>query len=163
VRELSAVVAPAERQRLLTALQATFEQFPNLLALLSQAFPISKQVTDCLSTHVTPILQRIVPDGSLTTGSPVWQDFIHFLPGVAGASGNFDGNGPYTRTLIGAGTNTLPPFDIPGIGKVGISALPGGGSLEGASPHWVGTLKPSDFRPDANCSKQAVPSLAVIP
>ena len=40
---------------------------------------------------------------------------------------------------------------------VGIS--PGGGQIEGASPHWIGTLTPSDFRPDVPCSTQAVPAL----
>jgi ABC-type transporter Mla subunit MlaD len=161
VDELAAVVAPAERTRLLTSLNATFEQFPSLLTLLGKAFPITKQVTDCLSTHVTPILQATVPDGSLSTDRPVWQDFVHFLPAVAGASADFDGNGFYTRTLIGAGTDTLSlGNNVPGIGKLVGSELPGGGSLEGESPHWVGTLKPSDFRPDMQCSKQPVPSLA---
>jgi hypothetical protein len=145
----------------LTSLNATFEQFPSLLTLLGKAFPITKQVTDCLSTHVTPILQATVPDGSLSTDRPVWQDFVHFLPAVAGASADFDGNGFYTRTLIGAGTDTLSlGNNVPGIGKLVGSELPGGGSLEGESPHWVGTLKPSDFRPDMQCSKQPVPSLA---
>ena len=160
VRELAAVLAPAERTRLLTSLKATFEQFPSLLSLLGQAFPITKQVTDCLSTHVTPILQSIVPDGSLSTGEPVWKDFAHFLPAIAGASSSFDGNGPYTRTLIGAGTETLSLGNVPGIGQLVGSELPGGGSLEGESPQWVGTLKPSDFRPDVPCSTQPVPSLA---
>ena len=48
-----------------------------------------------------------MPDGSLSTGRPVWQDFVHFLPNVAGATGSFDANGPYTRVLAGAGTNSL--------------------------------------------------------
>jgi ABC-type transporter Mla subunit MlaD len=160
VRELAAVVAPAERTRLLTSLKATFEQFPSLLSLLGQTFPITKQVTDCLSTHVTPILKSVVPDGSLTTGEPVWQDFVHFLPAVAGASANFDGNGPYTRTLIGAGDETLSSGNTPGLGSLVGTAVPGGGSLEGASPQWVGALKPSDFRPDVPCTSQPVPSLA---
>jgi ABC-type transporter Mla subunit MlaD len=160
VDELAAVVAPAERTRLLTSLKATFEQFPSLLSLLGQTFPITKQVTDCLSTHVTPILSSDVPDGSLSTHEPVWQDFVHFLPAVAGASANFDGNGAYTRTLIGAGTDTLSLGNLPGIGQLVGSALPGGGSLEGESPQWVGTLKPSDFRPDVPCTSQPVPSLA---
>jgi phospholipid/cholesterol/gamma-HCH transport system substrate-binding protein len=161
VRELAVIVAPAERDQLLTSLKATFEQFPSLLTLLGQAFPITKQVTDCLSTHVTPILSEIVPDGSLTSGRPVWQDFVHFLPGIAGASANFDGNGPFTRTLIGAGTNSLSlGTNVPLLGHLVGSAPPGNGSLQGARPQWVGALKPSDFRPDAPCATQAVPSLA---
>jgi hypothetical protein len=160
VNELATVVAPAERTRLLSTLKATFEQFPSLLTLLGKTFPITKQVTDCLSSHVTPVLKEDVPDGSLSTGDPVWQDFVHFLPAVAGASANFDGNGFYTRTLLGAGTDTLSLGNLPSLGKIVGTALPGGGSLEGASPQWVGTLKPSDFRPDEPCAKQPVPSLA---
>jgi phospholipid/cholesterol/gamma-HCH transport system substrate-binding protein len=160
VNELATVVAPAERRGLLRTLKATFEQFPSLLSLLGQAFPITKQVTDCLNTHVTPILEDTVPDGNLSTNEPVWQDFVHFLPGVASASGNFDGNGPYTRTLLGAGTDTLSLGNVPGIGELVGSAPPGGDSLQGARPAWVGTLKPSDFRPDVPCSSDPVPSLA---
>jgi ABC-type transporter Mla subunit MlaD len=161
VRQLATIVSPAERTKLLSSVKATFEQFPSLLTELGQAFPVTKQVTDCLSSHVTPILQSIVPDGNLSTNEPVWKDFIHFLPGVAGASGNFDGNGPYTRTLIGAGTDTLSlGSNIPILGTLVGTAPPGGGSVQGARPTWVGALKPSDFRPDVSCSSQPVPSLA---
>jgi hypothetical protein len=110
---------------------------------------------------VSPILQSFVPDGSLSTNEPVWKDFIHFLPGVAGASANFDGNGPYTRTLIGAGTNTLSlGTNVPLLGQLVGTAPPGNGSIQGARPTWVGALKPSDFRPDVSCASQPVPSLA---
>jgi virulence factor Mce-like protein len=158
VRQLAAVVAPSQRRALLTSLKATFQQFPSLLTELGVAFPITKQVTDCLQTHVIPILSREVPDGSLSTGRPVWQDFVHFLPGVGGASGSFDANGPYTRTLAGAGPNTLTG-NAPGLGQLVGTAPPGNTSLLGARPAWVGDLTPSDFRPDAPCSTQKVPSL----
>jgi virulence factor Mce-like protein len=165
VRQLGAIVAPAARAQLLTSLRATFQQFPSLLNLLGTVFPITKQVTDCLSTHVTPLLQRSVPDGSNTTRYPngqpipVWQDFVHFLPGVAGATANFDANGPYTRTLVGAGLNSFSPISVPGIGPLGVS---NSGPLQ-AAPNWVGTLPPSVFRPDVPCASQPVPSLSVIP
>lgn len=165
VRQLATIVAPAERQRLLTSLKATFDEFPSILSEFSRAFPITKQITDCLRTHITPILHRVVPDGSLSSGQPVWRDFVHFLPGVAGASGGFDANGPYTRVLASAGTNTLSGGGsllgtLPIIGKLVGTAPPGGSSLTGASPAWVGDLKPSDFRPDKPCTKQKLPNLA---
>jgi virulence factor Mce-like protein len=159
VRQLGTIVAPVERGELLTSLRATFQQFPSLLTELGKAFPITKQVTDCLATHVTPILQEVVPDGSLTTHNPVWQDFVHFLPGVAGASANFDANGPYTRTLVGAGLNSISPITIPGLGSVGVSNA----GLLSSSPNWIGALPVSAFRPDVPCTTQPVPSLAVIP
>jgi virulence factor Mce-like protein len=163
VRTLSAVLAPAQRNALLTSLKATFQQFPTILTQLAVVFPITKQVTDCLTTHVVPILNQQVPDGSLSTGEPVWKDFLHFLPGVAGASGTFDGNGPWTRTLLGAGTNTLSGGSlgsIPILGQLVGAAPAGNTSLLGARPAWVGDLKASDFRPDAQCSSQPLPSLA---
>ena len=98
-----------------------------------------------------------MPDGSLSTHRTVLEDFLHFLPGVAGASGSFDGNGPYTRLLIGAGTDTLTG-NFPGASLVGTTP-PGGGSVQGARPHWIGDLQPKDFRPDARCAAQRLPSL----
>jgi phospholipid/cholesterol/gamma-HCH transport system substrate-binding protein len=163
VQELSKIVAPAERVRLLRTLNATFSQFPSILRLLAGAFPITKQVTDCLRTHVTPIFNQQVPDGSLSTGRPVWQDFVHFLPTIAGASGNFDANGPYVRVLAGAGTNSLTGGllgSIPLLGQIVGASPPGGSSLLGARPSWVGDLTPSDFRPDVPCATQKVPSLS---
>ena len=101
VHELATVLAPAERSALLTSLRATFQQFPTILHDLAVVFPITKQVTDCLQNHVLPVLTSTVPDGSLSTGEPVWKDFLHFLPGVAGASGTFDGNGPCDADAAG--------------------------------------------------------------
>jgi virulence factor Mce-like protein len=164
VRELASIVAPAERAELLRTLKATFQQFPTILTELATAFPIAKQITDCLATHVTPILKEEVPDGSLSTGRPVWQDFVHFLPNVAGATGSFDANGPFTRVLAAAGTNSLtgsPTLgSLPIIGSLVGSAPPGGTSLLGARPAWVGDLTASDFRPDVPCAGDKLPSLA---
>lgn len=163
VRELARVVGPAERGPLLSSLRATFAQFPSILSQLAIVFPITKQVTDCLQNHVLPVFRRIVPDGSLSTGRPVWQDFLHFLPGLAGASSSFDANGPWTRALLGTGSNTVGLGVLgsrSGVGQLVGTAPPGGGSLLGARPSWVGDLKPSYFRPDVRCSTQPVPSLA---
>jgi phospholipid/cholesterol/gamma-HCH transport system substrate-binding protein len=165
VKELAAVVAPAARAGLLTSLKATFQQFPSILHQLAIVFPVTKQLSDCLRTHVLPVFKAQVPDGSLSTGEPVWQDFLHFLPGVAGASGTFDANGPWTRTLLGAGTNSVSGGvlgTIPLLGQLVGAGPSGNTSLLGARPAWVGDLKPSDFRPSAPCSSQPVPSLAAL-
>jgi phospholipid/cholesterol/gamma-HCH transport system substrate-binding protein len=160
--QLASALAPASRGPLLSSLKATFEQFPALLRELGTSFPITKQVSECLSTHIVPILERTVPDGALSTGRPVWQDFVHFLPGVAGATGSFDANGPYTRTLLGAGSNSLTGGSLdalPALGALVGSAPSGGTSLLGARPTWVGDLTPSAFRPDAPCPTQRLPNL----
>lgn len=176
VAQLAAVLAPAQRTELLTALRATFSQLPTVLTQLGRAFPVGRQVTDCLRTHITPLLKETVPDGRLSTGKPVWQDFVHFLPGVAGASSAFDANGSYTRVLAAAGDNTLSggssgPAGGSGGGLLGNllgglvgTAPPGGnGQLMGSSPVWDGDVTSADFRPDAPCTSQALPNLASAP
>ena len=43
--------------------------------------------------------------------------------------------------------------------RVGAADTPGGDSLEGSRPKWVGDLTPSDFRPDVSCTSQKLPTL----
>jgi phospholipid/cholesterol/gamma-HCH transport system substrate-binding protein len=173
VAELGAVLGPMQRGRLLASLRTTFQELPTVLTQLGRAFPITQQVSDCLRTHVTPLLQATVPDGSLSTGRPVWQDFVHFLPGVAGASASFDGNGPYTRVLAAAGDNTLTGGTGSGggggllggllggvLGPIVGTAPPGGGAVLGSHPVWAGDVTSADFRPDVPCAGQPLPNLA---
>ena len=136
VAQLTRSLGPVARGQLLSALRTTFQKLPQVLTDFSQVFPITKQVTDCLRTHLTPVLKESVPDGSLSTGRPVWQDFAHFLPGVGGASANFDANGSYTRVLVNAGSQTLTGGTLGGLVA---TAPPGGTSLLGARPPGPGT------------------------
>jgi phospholipid/cholesterol/gamma-HCH transport system substrate-binding protein len=158
VGRLAAALSPMQRGPLIESLRATFERLPSILTQVASAFPIGDRLTNCFITHVIPILVQKVPDGSLSTGGTVLQDFLHFLPGLAGATGSFDANGPYTRFLLGAGTDTLTG-SLPGGGLVS-TAGPGGQAIEGARPHWFGDLQPADFRPDVACATQRVPSLS---
>jgi phospholipid/cholesterol/gamma-HCH transport system substrate-binding protein len=169
VAQFTQVIKPSKRGPLLTALRTTFTTFPKILTQLGSVFPVTKAVTDCLSSNVIPVLKSQVQDGTLSTGNPVWQDFVHFLPSVAGATGSFDGNGHYTRVLVGVGTNSLTggladtlTSTLGTVTKlVGLS--PGGQPVTGAAPKWIGTLTPSDFRPDVACSTQKVPALVATP
>jgi phospholipid/cholesterol/gamma-HCH transport system substrate-binding protein len=160
VTELASVVAPTERAKLLTTLKSTFQEFPALLTQLGSAFPIGKSVTDCLQSHLTPVLKSVVPDGALSSGRPEWQDFVHFLGGLVGASQNFDANGPWIRLLAGAGTNGISLGPQPTLGQVVGTAPPGGGAIEGARPAWVGDLPSTAYQPGVPCATQRVPSLA---
>lgn len=161
VNQLGAIVAPVERSRLLDALYNTFTGFPNTLNQLGQLFPITKGVTDCLRTHVTPVLTQAVPDGSLSSGRPVWQDFLHLLSGLSAAVENFDGNGYWIRLISSTGNNGISIGTLPGLGQI-LGDTPGSPGVEGARPQWVGDLTPADFRPDVACSSQPVPSLTAV-
>ena len=160
--ELLAVVSPSQRARLISALNTTLAAFPSTLRAIGTVFPTTKPVTDCLRTHIVPMLNRAVPDGALSSGMPVWKDFVHMLPSLSEASGDFDANGPYIRVLAGAGTNSLTgglTDTLTGVlGRLkGIA--PGGGSIQGSTPKWFGTLTNAVFRPDVECTSQALPSL----
>jgi phospholipid/cholesterol/gamma-HCH transport system substrate-binding protein len=166
INQLNSIISPAKRGPLLTALRATLTEFPSILTQLASAFPVTKQVADCLRTHLVPLFNEQVPDGPLSTGRPVWQDFVHFLPNVAGATGSFDANGHYTRVLAGAGTNILSGGLLGTVtGLLGtvtnlVGIDPGGAPLTGARPTWVGAPTAADFRPDVPCTSQTLPSLA---
>ena len=57
VRQLTAALGPTQRGPLLTSLRATFQELPSILTQLASAFPIGQQLTDCLNTHVLPVLR----------------------------------------------------------------------------------------------------------
>ncbi len=158
VNQLGRIVEPVERSRVLDALYNTFTGFPNTLNQLGQLFPITKGVTDCLRTHVTPLLMQAVPDGSLSSGRPVWQDFVHLLSGLSSAVQNFDGNGYWIRLISSIGDNGISIGKLPLLGQI-LGVTPGSPGIEGARPQWAGDLTPADFRPDVACSSQRVPSL----
>lgn len=164
VNQVNAVVTPARRGDLISSLRTTLATFPTVLTKIGRLFAVSGPVTDCLRTHLLPILTEEVPDGALSTGEPVWKDFVHFLPSLASASGDFDGNGPFIRNILGAGDNSVQGgvTSLPGIGQL-VGTSPGGEKIEGETPQWVGTLSAKDFRPDAPCATQPVPSLAATP
>jgi virulence factor Mce-like protein len=161
VSDLAAVVEPTARGHLLTALKATFAQFPNLLRQIAGLFPITKGVTDCLKNNVTPILTSVVPDGSLSSGRPAWQDFIHALVGLAGQGSNFDANGNWDRFTEGVGSNTLAGLgSLPGVGQLVGTAPSATSNFQGSRPIWNGDLTDSVYRPDVPCTTQRAPNLA---
>ena len=152
----------AGRARAAAALaEGDLQPVPAVLAQLASAFPITKPGDRLPADPCDPDARRSrCPTARSSTGRPVWQDFVHFLPNVAGASGNFDANGPYTRVLVGAGTNSLSGGllgTLPGLGPARRLGSPGGGSLLGARPPWVGALTASAFRPEVPCSSDAGP------
>ncbi|MDX6640979.1 MAG: phospholipid/cholesterol/gamma-HCH transport system substrate-binding protein [Solirubrobacteraceae bacterium] len=158
VQEFGSLVAPAERSRLVSATRAALVSFPRLLIRLSQTVSTAKPITDCVVSHVVPVLTQEVPDGALSTGRPAWQDLAHLLPGIASAAQNFDGNGYALRYQSGTGPQVLSAGSLSGAGAL-TGAQPGGSPIGGARPVWNGRLQPSDFQPAQPCSAQPVTSL----
>jgi phospholipid/cholesterol/gamma-HCH transport system substrate-binding protein len=155
LRGLDRLVKPANRGRTLAALETTLIDLPSLVSRLAELFPTAKPMTDCLSSHMIPVLESEVPDGALSTGRPVWQDFAHMLVGLSSASQNFDGNGYALRYQIGLGSQTLSTGDLPVLGP-----LTGLGPAELRSrPLPRADRKAPPLRSDVPCSSQPLPSL----
>ncbi len=156
--QLGALVAPSARSDLLTALQSALRDLPTLIDRVGELFPVGKPITDCLISHGIPVLTSQVPDGSLSSGRPVWQDFAHGLVGLASASQNFDGNGYSLRYLGGGGAQSASTGPLPVIGALAGSS-PGSGPILGARPAWLGPGVVPPFRPDQPCGAQPLPNL----
>jgi virulence factor Mce-like protein len=168
VGAVNAVIKPGQRQELVSSLYNLLVRFPTVATRLAKFFPATKPVAQCLAEKVTPLLEETIQDGSLSTGVPVYKDLVHMLPNLAGASGNFDGNGPYLRALTGLGSDSVPSSllgSIPGVGSlVGTVAGTVSGttssndSLQGTAPSWVGDLTSDDFHPEVSCTSQPLPT-----
>ena len=156
VEQFGSLVAPAERTRVVSATRAALVSFPQLLIRLSRLVATVKPITDCVISHVVPVLTKEVPDGALSTGRPAWQDLAHLLPGIASAAQDFDGNGYALRYQAGAGPQVLSAGSLAGAGQL-TGAQPSGSPLAGARPVWNGRLAPSAFQPGAPCNAQPVP------
>jgi phospholipid/cholesterol/gamma-HCH transport system substrate-binding protein len=154
VAQLGSLVAPGVRERTVSGLRTTFVDLPTLVVNMSSLFPKTKPLSDCLRTHITPILTAVVPDGALSTGRPDWQDFAHSLVGLSSAFQDFDGNGYAVRYEFGGGPEGFSTQALPGIGSLsGTTASP----LQ-SRPAPPATGQPP-IRADVPCTTQPVPSL----
>ncbi len=156
VRQFGSLVAPGERERVVASLRGTLRDLPQLLVQFADAFPPLKPAADCLSERIIPTLDKSLPDGSLSTGAPAWEDLLHALVGLASNSQNFDGNGFWSRYLVGGGTQTL---SLPVLGGL-LGSTPGSSPITGSRPVWLGpgTLPPVNT--SAACTAQPLVTLS---
>jgi hypothetical protein len=150
-------VEPRARGQLLTLLRLSLTDLPTFEQRLAGLFRVTKGVTDCTTDRVLPALYSTVDDGALSTGKPVWQDFLHGLVGLASASQNFDANGPAIRYLFSNGPTVVSTGELPGVGPLFGRT---GDQILGSRPVWLGPGVKPPFRPDQNCAEQAFPNLS---
>jgi virulence factor Mce-like protein len=142
--QLEALVRPRELPRLVARLRPTVLDFPSFERRLRELLSLVRPVTDCVRDRAVPVLQARLDDGSLSTGRPVWQDFVHGLVGIASAGQSFDRNGYYLRLSVGSGNNAIavgPPSGLR------------------VRPRWLGPGVLPPYEPHAPCRAQAPPDL----
>jgi virulence factor Mce-like protein len=155
LHDLGSLVAPGARERTISGLRTTFLDLPTLVVRLATLFPTIKPLSDCLRTHITPTLKLEAPDGDLSSGRPVWQDFAHSMVGLASATQNFDANGYATRYLFGTGSETFSTENVTGVGVLQGNS---GDTLQ-SRPIRPADGAPPPIRRDVTCSSQPVPTL----
>jgi virulence factor Mce-like protein len=154
LRAAQPLLADDQLPRLARTLRPALADLSALTPGLRRAFTQITPVAQCVRDNLVPVLNGKVDDGPLTTGLKVWEELVRFPVGLAGASANFNGNGPGLRLVVG-GSEQLIATTSPNLGNlVSVGERP----LSGARPRYRPGVSPP-FSPDTDCRSQDVPSL----
>jgi phospholipid/cholesterol/gamma-HCH transport system substrate-binding protein len=154
IDQSTALLSPGELGGLLSSLtpavQNTGSQVTATKALLNQG----NQLARCFVHNLIPAGNQVIQDPPLGTGLRVYQELWQSAVGLAGAAGNFDGNGRYVRSTAGGGTLLTQTPTLPQGGPLfGNAVLP----PLGTRPAFPGKAPP--LRRDVPCSRNPVPNL----
>jgi hypothetical protein len=61
----------------------------------------------CVVHNLVPTGNAVIQDPPVGTGQPVYQELFQSAVGLAGAAGNFDGNGRYVRSSPAGGSDAV--------------------------------------------------------
>jgi ABC-type transporter Mla subunit MlaD len=99
----------------------------------------AEDLARCFTHNIVPTGNEVIGDGPATTGQPVYQELFQSAVGIAGAAGNFDGNGRYVRSSAGGGPIRAATPSVPDNGPFyGNFVLP----PQGTRPAYTGKLPP---------------------
>lgn len=155
LREVARLVAPNALPALTADLRPTVRALADLEPDLAGLLRLVGPVTACVRDKALPVLEATVPDGSLSSGQPVWEQVLKATAGLTSATQNFDGTGYYTRYSFGSGE------DIVSLGDATAPAqqLFAMGAIDGSRPPKPDRLPP--FRPGEPCEAQPLADLRV--
>ena len=92
---------------------------PSLARLTSEQTPLYQQTelfNKCLTNVIIPAGNAKIQDGGATTGVEDYKEFWYAITGLAGISQSFDGNGVFSRFLLGGGGPTLASGQAEAVG-----------------------------------------------
>jgi phospholipid/cholesterol/gamma-HCH transport system substrate-binding protein len=137
-------------QSLTPAVQNTASSLHATTSLLSGLENFAR----CVSHNLVPTGNEVINDPPQSTGLTVYEELYQSAVGLAGAAGNFDGNGRYIRSSAGGGAISVQTSSVPGIGP-----LFGNAVLQplGTRPAYAGS--PPPINRTVACYKNAKPDL----
>ena len=137
-------------QSLTPAVQNTASSLHATTSLLSGLENFAR----CVSHNLVPTGNEVINDPPQSTGLTVYQELYQSAVGLAGAAGNFDGNGRYIRSSAGGGATRVETSVVPTVGP-----LYGNAVLQplGTRPAYAGAAPP--INRNVACYKNAKPDL----
>jgi len=107
IEQTRASLAPSELGGVAKGLDAAA---PSLARLSGEQVPLytqTEQFNKCLTNIIYPTGNVKLADGNSSSGVENYKEFWYSLVGLAGIGQGFDGNGPFTKFLIGNSGTTL--------------------------------------------------------
>ena len=154
IAQAKALVSKQELGGLLTDLTPAVQNTGSTIVATRQLVSSANQLAECFTHTLIPTGNEFVQDPPDTTGLQLYQELFQSAVGIAGAAGNFDGNGRYVRSSAGGGDIQVQTPSIPNLGPLyGNAILP----VLGTRPAYTGKAPP--VRRDVACSKNAAPNL----
>jgi phospholipid/cholesterol/gamma-HCH transport system substrate-binding protein len=154
IAQATALVSPSELGGLLKDLTPAVQNTASTIGATKSLLSSADKLARCFTHNLIPTGNEFIHDPPDTTGLQVYQELFQSAVGIAGASGNFDGNGRYVRSGAGGGDTLVQTPSIPNNGPFfGNAVLP----VLGTRPAFTGS--PPPVRRDVACYRNPVPNL----
>jgi ABC-type transporter Mla subunit MlaD len=119
IEQTKASLAPTELGGVAKGLDAAT---PSLAKLTTEQVPLFKQTeafNKCLTNVIYPTGNTVLQDGNSTSGAENYKEFWYSLVGLAGIGQGFDGNGAFTKFLVGNSGTTVVSQPAKLLGETG--------------------------------------------
>ena len=154
IAQATALVSPSELGGLLKYLTPAVQNTSSTIGATKSLLTGSNELAKCFTHNLIPTGNEYVQDPPVTTGLQLYQELFQSAVGIAGASGNFDGNGRYVRSGAGGGETLVATPSIPNNGPFfGNAVLP----VLGTRPAFTGS--PPPLRRTTACYRNPAPNL----
>jgi phospholipid/cholesterol/gamma-HCH transport system substrate-binding protein len=148
------LVSPSELGGLLKYLTPAVQNTASTIGATKSLLSSANTLALCFTHNLIPTGNEYIQDPPVTTGLQVYQELFQSAVGIAGASGNFDGNGRYVRSGAGGGDTLVSTPSIvdngPFYGNAVLPAL-------GTRPAFTGS--PPPVRRNVACYRNPAPNL----
>jgi ABC-type transporter Mla subunit MlaD len=154
IAQATKLVSPSELGALLADLTPAVQNTGATIGPTKSLLSSADQLARCFSHNLIPTGNKRIQDPPNTTGLQLYQELFQSSVGIAGSSGNFDGNGRYIRSSAGGGDILAQTPSVRGLGPLyGNAVLP----VLGTRPAFAGS--PPPLRRDVPCYRNPAPDL----